>query len=187
MATVSEPELGLLTAEEFAQRPDEGRPEELVRGRVVTMPPPGARHGKICAILARLLGNSAEEQSLGHVLCNDAGVITARGPDTVRGPDVAFYRYERLARGALPTGYLTVVPDVVFEVMSPEDRWPSVLAKVAEYLNAGVGRVVILDPEERVAYEYASERGVRVLSGENVLEIPEVLGTFRVPVGRFFE
>jgi Uma2 family endonuclease len=44
MATVTE----LLTAAEFGSRPDPGYPEELVQGRIVTMPPPTPRHGQIC-------------------------------------------------------------------------------------------------------------------------------------------
>jgi Uma2 family endonuclease len=38
----------LLTAEEFGRRPDPGHPEELVQGRIITMPPPQPRHGQVC-------------------------------------------------------------------------------------------------------------------------------------------
>ncbi len=31
------------------------------------------------------------ERDLAHVVNDDHGVITERGPDTVRGPDFAFY------------------------------------------------------------------------------------------------
>lgn len=72
----------LLTAEEFAERPDPGYPEELVRGRIVPMPQPKPRHGEICSKADRILGLFAEERDLGRVVCNDAGVITERGPDT---------------------------------------------------------------------------------------------------------
>ncbi|HEX8201040.1 MAG TPA: Uma2 family endonuclease, partial [Isosphaeraceae bacterium] len=65
----------LLTAEEYARRPDTGY-DELVRGRIVPMTPPGRRHGQICLKAGRILGNYAEEHDLGHVLCNDSGVIT---------------------------------------------------------------------------------------------------------------
>ena len=64
----------LLTAEEFALRHDPGHPEELVKGRVVAMPPPGFQHGRVCAKAVRLLGNDAEDRDLGHVVSNDAGV-----------------------------------------------------------------------------------------------------------------
>ena len=40
MSTASVTAPALLTAEQFAERPDPGYPEELVKGRVVPMPVP---------------------------------------------------------------------------------------------------------------------------------------------------
>jgi hypothetical protein len=45
----SAPAEKLLTAEEFAALPDDGRPKELVRGRVVLLNVPYPRHGDICS------------------------------------------------------------------------------------------------------------------------------------------
>ncbi len=150
MATAPHPSsTALLTAEEFARRPDPGYPEELVRGEVVAMTPPGFRHGRVCAQVVYLLKSVADQHDLGHVVSNDAGVVTERAPDSVRGPDVAFYRYERLPRDARIEGYPPVAPDLVIEVLSPHDRWNRVLAKVAEYLEAGVAVVGVLDPDGR--------------------------------------
>ena len=106
----------LMTAEEFARRPDPGHPEELVRGRIVPMPVPDRRHGQICNKVGRILGNFAEEHDLGHVLSNDSGVVTERGPDTVRGADVAFYSYGRLPRGPLPHTYGPEMPELIVEI-----------------------------------------------------------------------
>ena len=102
----------LLTAEEFARRPDPGHPEELVEGRGIALPQPNRRHGQICSRTDRIIGNFVDEHDLGHVLCNDAGVITQRDPDTVRGADVAYYSYQRLPKGALPASYGPEVPEL---------------------------------------------------------------------------
>src|SRR5262245_41999158 len=128
----------LMTAEEYERLPDSGTPTELVRGHVVTMNPPFPFHGYVCGNIAFYVRGYTEPQELGRVFINDSGVITEREPDTVRGADVAIYSYARLPKGALPKrGYLQVVPDLVFEVRSPDDRLPQLLAKVAEYLAAG--------------------------------------------------
>ena len=74
----------LLTAEEFAERPDPGYPEELVKGKVVAMPPPKARHGFSCAEVVFFLRSYLQDHDVGHVFANDAGVITERGPDSGR-------------------------------------------------------------------------------------------------------
>ena len=187
MASAPQAPPALLTAEEFARRPDPGYPEELVKGRIVAMPLPGFRHGRICNKVGRILGNHAEERDLGHVLSNDAGVITERGPDSVRGPDISFYRYERLPKEARPEGYPEVSPDLVFEVLSPTDRWPKVLGKVVEYLDAGVAAVCVIDPEQRSLHLYEGDRAVRILGAADELTVPALLGDFRVAVGRFLD
>ncbi len=187
MSTASVTTPTLMTAEEFAQRPDPGYPEELVRGRIVPMPMPKPRHGEICNKAGRILGNCAEERDLGRVFNNDTGVITERGPDTVRRADVSFYSYARVPKGPLPDRYLDVPPDLVVEALSPFDRWPKVLAKVAEYLDAGTTFVLVLDDQRRLAHLYRADGATLVLNVDDELTIPDLFGDFRVRVGRFFE
>jgi len=184
MATVTE---ALLTAEQFAALPDPGHPEELVRGRIIPMPMPKPRHGYVCNNAGLILGTFVDEHQLGWVLNNDTGVITERGPDTVRGADVAFYSYSRIPRGELPDHYPEVAPELVVEVRSPSDRWPQLLAKVAEYLEASVMFVVVLDEQRRVAHVFGADGTNRMLGPEDELTIPELFDEFRVVVGRFFE
>ena len=135
-ATLSAPP-ALLTAEQFAAMPDDGRVTELVKGVVIALPRHNFQHGKTCNNVARELGNHVVPRDLGHIITNDAGVITERDPDSVRGPDVAFFSYEFFARDAAPDPYPEVAPDLVFEVRSPGDRTGAVMAKVAEYLDSG--------------------------------------------------
>jgi Uma2 family endonuclease len=184
MATVGE---ALLTAEEFLRLPDDGVPKELVRGRVVPVNVPFPRHGQICGKIMRVLGRFLDSHDIGHLVSNDSGVVTERDPDTVRGADVAFYSYTRLPRGPLPERYVDVVPELVFEVRSPTDRWREVRAKVTEYLDAGVTTVCVLDPATQAVHAYNNDLPDRVFRAEEELTLPEVLGDFRAPVRLFFE
>src|SRR5262245_50355518 len=117
----------LLTAEEYEKLPNSGVPSELVRGKVIEMSRPTMRHGEICSKVDRLVGNHVDEHQLGRVVSNDACIITERGPDTVRGADVAFYSYARVPKGPAPATYAAIVPEAVFEVRSPNDKWPKVM------------------------------------------------------------
>lgn len=185
MATAAEP---LTTVEQFARRPDSGAPEELVRGRVIRMPPPKPRHGEVCANSVSIVRDYVKAHDLGCVLSNDSGVITHRGPDTVRGADVAFYSYERAPKGPLPDAYLDVPPDLVVEVRSPDERWKAVFEKVTEYLEIGVRAVVVLDPEAETAHVFRADAAPERLERDGELTVPEVLGDgFRVAVRRFFD
>jgi Uma2 family endonuclease len=177
----------LLTAEEYGQMPDDGRFTELVRGRIIELPPTNERHGQVCMNVALILGMFARERDLGHVLINETGVITHRDPDSVRGADVFYVSYQKRPKGPLPQSYGKTAPDVVFEVRSPSDRWTDILVKVAEYLQAGVLVVCVLDPEPMQAYLYYPDQPNRVLGPDEELTIPECLGDFHVAVRRFFE
>lgn len=177
----------LMTAKEFGQRPDPGYPEELVRGRIVEMPPPDRRHGFVCGQAYYILRVFVDEHDLGRVMSNDSGVITERGPDTVRGADVCFYSFARLPKGPLATGYGPEVPELVIEVCSSADRWLEIHEKVAEYLRAGVQRVVVLDPKPRTAHVFDADNPPAVLGPEDELVFPGILAGLRVRVGRFFE
>jgi Uma2 family endonuclease len=177
----------LMTAEEFAQRADPGYPEELVQGRIVRMPLTDPRHGEVCIQAAYLLKRFLEDHNIGRVIGNDAGVITERGPDSVRGPDVAYYSYARVPRGPLPRGYLPEPPELVFEVRSQSDRWRDIHDKVADFLNVGVLVAIVLDPTPRTAHVFSADEAPRTLTADDTLSFPGILEGFQVRVSRFFE
>jgi Uma2 family endonuclease len=178
----------LMTAEEYMALPDSfDGPTELVKGILVKMPPPRPRHGQICARFVYLLQRFLEDHDIGHVLSNDSSTVTERGPDTVRGPDVSYYSFERVPKGPLPAGLLDVSPDVVIEVLSPSDRWSEVQVKVAEYLDAGVRAVCIADDDTRSIHVFCPDSPMHVYKSDDDFTLPEILRDFRVKVQRFFE
>jgi Uma2 family endonuclease len=177
----------LITAEQYARMPDLGVATELVRGEIVEMNIPKPRHGQICSRVDRIVGNYADEHDLGHVVCNDSGVITERDPDTVRGGDVWFISYNKVPKGPFSGEYLDVAPDIVFEVKSEWDRWKDIHSKVAEYLNCGVAVVCVLDPETRtIRLYYPDQPDVRI-GPDDELMFPDQLPGFCVPARAFFE
>jgi Uma2 family endonuclease len=111
---------------------------------------------------------------------------TERGPDTVRGADIAFWSYERLPKGDVPEGLLPVAPDLVIEIRSPSERWTKVFAKVLEYLDAGVSVACILDPQTETLSVYRADEIQQILTAEDDFTLPDVLPEFRVRVGQFF-
>jgi Uma2 family endonuclease len=176
-----------LTADDFRRLANDGTPRELVRGKVVRMNLPAPRHGQICVKIVRLLSRSLDQHDVGHLVSNDSGVVTEKSPDTVRRVDVAFYSYERVPRDPFPEGYLSVVPELVFEVLSPSDRWREVRSKAMEYLDAGVTTDCVVDPDRHEVHAYNNEVPDRVFKADEELTLPEVLVEFRVRVQPIFE
>jgi Uma2 family endonuclease len=179
----------LLTAEEYARLPDNGEPTELVRGKIVSMNVPNLRHGWLCIRMGRLVGNFVAERDLGYVMGNDAGMITERDPDTVRGPDLSFFSYARIPKGAGLACYAEVPPEIVVEVRSPRDRWPTILRRVSEFLAAGVLAVYVVDGEKETVTVFDAETDPpgRTLKRGDDLTFPEPLGGLRISVRELFD
>jgi Uma2 family endonuclease len=178
--------LDLLTADEFALLPTELGPAELVRGRILRLTPPKVHHGIICSNVGFLLRSFVQPRGLGRVLMNDTGVITQRDPDTVRGPDVAYFSFARLPADWEPNRYADVAPEIAVEVRSPTDRWSQIVSKIGEFLELGTDVGVILDPDSKTAHLYQPDEAPRVLGGDELLEFPTVLPGFSVPVRELF-
>lgn len=176
----------LITAEEFMNMPDppDGSQQELVRGEIVTMPPPKGRHGTVCAEFVYQIKHHNKVHKLGHVTSNDAGVILERDPDTVRGPDAAFWSYARLKE--MPNAYPEIPPDLVVEVVSPDDRHTKVTAKVREYLHSGVRLVWVADPDVRTVTVYRSRETARTLEENDTLDGEDVLPGFKCRIADLF-
>lgn len=176
----------LMTAEEFFRRyPNHN--VELVRGVVKELPMPGTEHGAICQAMARVLGNHVVDHSLGRVLINDTHFITRHNPDEIRGMDVAYISYARLPKGPLPRGPLEIPPELIVEARSPSDLWTDVFAKVEEYIQAGVGLVVVLDAEKKTASVCRPGPVQTDFYVGDTLTVPDVLPGFAVEVARLFE
>ena len=177
----------LLTAEEFARLPNpiDGSKQELVRGEVVTMPPPSFLHGIVQTNVAFALQSFARQTKLGRVTVK-SGLITETGPDTVRGPDVAFWSYARLPAEDVPVVYANVPADLCVEVLSPGNAREKMTRKVREYFASGVRLVWVVDPEERIVTVYSKPGDGAVLWEDATLTGGEVLSGFSCPVAEFF-
>ena len=151
------------------------------------MPLTNYLHGTVCWQIAGLLFVYLSGRDLGRATCNDSGVVTKRDPDSVRGPDVAYFSYQRVPKDSMPDRYPEVSPELIFEVKSPSDRWQAITAKVSEYLTAGTLTVCVADPETRTVSVYSGNGGPARLTADDDLTLPEVFPDFRVPVRRFFE
>jgi Uma2 family endonuclease len=176
-----------MTAEALYDLPDDDYRYELAAGRLVRMPPAGARHGSIAARIARLLDEYVEERDLGCVCTADTGFILQRGPDIVRAPDVAFVAKERIPAAWEPERFWPFAPDLAVEVVSPSDRVADLQEKIGEYFAAGTRLLWVVHPGTHTVYVYRSPSEVRALGDDDQLEGQTALPAFRCPVRRLFE
>jgi Uma2 family endonuclease len=168
-----------LTAEELLRLNLPNKRTELVRGRLIVREPAGYRHGSVTVHITRLIANFVHEHRLGDVFAAETGFTLARNPDTVRAADVAFISNERLLDPP-PRGFAELAPDLVVEVLSPDDRPGAVLAKVADWLAAGSHLVWVVDPVKRRARVYRADGSESHFDADGALDGESILPGFSV-------
>jgi len=108
------------TPEALLAMPD-GAAYELVDGELIERQM-GFRSSRIGGRLFRILDVHCDREQLGWVLPSDVGYqCFPDDPHKVRKPDVSFIRADRLSAHDEPEGWATLAPNLVVEVISPND------------------------------------------------------------------
>jgi Uma2 family endonuclease len=154
----------------------ETKPEtEWILGRAVRKVSPFRTHALLQATVVRALAAWAESHG-------DAGTEWRFRPapaGEIRRPlvpDVSYVSDARLA--GLEGRDLEAPPfspDVAVEIRSPDDRARNLEHKIALYLATGSSLVIVVDPRDR-SVRLHDARGVRVLSGSDVIAHPAMPG-----------
>jgi Uma2 family endonuclease len=175
----------LLTADELEQMPDDDSVRtELDEGELITMPPTGLDHAYFEIRIASILDQYVRQHRLGRTYCGEPGFRLS--PGTVRAPDVAFIRQERL-NAMKSKGFANGAPDLAVEIFSPSDSVPQLMRKVKQYFAAGCHTVWIVYPDARELHVLETSGADRILGQGDLLEAPELLPGFSVPLSEFFE
>jgi Uma2 family endonuclease len=176
----------IITAEELEKFPDDDYRYELVEGRVIRMSPVGYQHGRIVMRFGFLLSRHLQLGKLGVVL-TEVGFKLASNPDTVRAPDVAFVRKDRIPSPD-PRGFLAGPPDLAVEVLSPDDRPSDVHAKIEEYVARGVPLVLLIDPDAKTVALFRPSTSPTTLRADvDLLDLDDVVPGFRCRLHEIFE
>ena len=172
----------LVTAEGLQKLPHDDYRYELVAGRVIRMSPVDWLHGATVACFIARLRPDVEAAQLGQVV-TEVGFILARDPDTVRAPDLAFVRRDRIPSRR---GFFHGPPDLAVEVLSVDDRPAELRAKVDEYLTHGVPLVLVLDPDEKTVQIFRRWAAPVTVGADDELDVSDVISGFRCPVREIF-
>jgi Uma2 family endonuclease len=71
-------------------------------------------------------------------MTGEVGIFTKRNPDRVRAADVLFISHRRYEARTKTRGFLDVAPEIVVEILSPENAHIDTKQKVQEYLASVV-------------------------------------------------
>lgn len=179
-------EVKLMTADELLAMPDDGFVYELIKGDLSRMPPPGHEHGRLTMRVAVPLYQHVDANRLGLVYAAETGFLIHQNPDTVRAPDVAFVRHQRLIDAGSIEGYFVGAPDLAVEVISPSDNVVYVEEKVVTWIEAGSGMVWVVSPKLRTVTVYQSLTEISVLTEKDAVEGHAVVPGFKIAVAEIF-
>ncbi len=134
-----------LTLAEFFSLPEGDVTYELVNGQAVPKVSPKYFHSALQTALIILLRNWCKGK--GRVGSEWAIVLQRQGKDWVPVPDVAYISYERLPASWKRNEACPVPPELVIEILSPNQSVQELETKAKDYMNAGVSQVWIVAPE----------------------------------------
>jgi Uma2 family endonuclease len=164
----------LIEPDELLRMPDGDR-YELIDGRPKEKPM-GAESDEINCKMNMLLVAFVRQHRLGHVYGSQTGYRCFDGkPRLVRKPDTSFVAAGRLPEDKTPKGDIEIAPDLVVEVVSPNDTYEEVAVRVADFKSAKVKLIWVISPETRTVLirrldgTCAEVGETGTLSGEDVL------------------
>jgi len=167
--------------------PDQGKGYELVKGRLVELET-SSLSSFVAGRLFSKLSVFVDTRQSGWVFPEGTSYQCFDGDlRRVRRPDTSFVLLERLSlEQVAEEGHLSIVPDLVVEVISPNDLAYKVNENLIEWQRAGVRLVWIVHPVQRtIDVHHADGTVARLRSGDTLTGEP-LLPEFRVAVADLF-
>jgi Uma2 family endonuclease len=172
----------LVTAEQFDKLPlEEGEQYELLDGELLEMPSANLTHNAILTILGGSLVNYLRPQSLGMCVVETEFAV---GPSRRLKPDAAVLLAEKWAAADRLRIPVQVIPDLVFEIVSPSESAYNLERKVAAYLDAGTTEAIVIYPDPPHAYVHTTSN-IRKVAGTETLT-SAVLPGWSLPLAELF-
>ena len=181
------PTATLMTVDEFFNLPEkEGVRQELSDGvlieeEITDLGRANSRHERVKAKFNRILAVFAAHQQLWEVF--PESIFELR--NSARIPDMSLVSTKRLIPGD-PDSYRRGAPEIAIEVVSSESA-AELQTRIEQYFEAGAHYVWVAYPETREICVWDRMGTARMFREDQILECPDLLPGFRVPVAEFFE
>jgi len=180
----TDPTPGQATLDDLIRANNNGGLCELVDGTLVEKAM-GWQESVIAMYLGKLLTDFAVSHNRGFISGADGFIHLF--PDLVRGPDVAYFSWQRMPNQQVPTNPVpSIVPDIAVEVISISNTRSEMIRKNREYFRAGVTQVWMVDPRERTVAVYTSATAYTILNEDQTLTGGDILPGLEVCLAEVF-
>jgi Uma2 family endonuclease len=172
------------TPEDLLAMPD-SKSYELVGGQLVERNM-GLESSWVAGELHYQIRRYCEKHEVGWPLLPDAGYqCFPHDPGLVRKPDVSFVKFGRFPGGVLPKGWAKIVPDLVVEIVSPNDSVYELDDKLDDYQKVAVPLIWVINPKSRAVRVHRADGSVSFLHENDELSGEDVIPGFRCPITEF--
>ncbi len=185
---------GVMTLDEFIRRSDQEGPFEILDGEIVPKMATVMGHGNVADNLSWAFNQHIRPTALGKVY-TEAPYVLSYTQNWVKGariPDLMFVSAERLkayqeSEPEWQSKPLVMVPDLVVEIVSPNDTFNDIDKRVIRYLSDGVKLIWVVNPQTKtvVVHTLGSEQQQK-LSGDATLTGGGVLPDFQLKLSDLF-
>ena len=175
-----------LTDEQFMALPEDDRLYEYIDGELIVVANSGVEHGYLALTLGYFLTGFVRNHQLG-ITCDSSTAFKMKTGNK-RSPDVAFIAKERL-RGLkrLPKGFFEGAPDLVVEIISPNNTFEEIHHKLVEYFENGTRLAWVILTDEECVLVYHQPKPSKLLLLEDSLEGEAVIAGFQLPLKELFQ
>ena len=173
-----------LTLAEFLALPDGDIYCEFVDGKAVPKVSPKFFHSSLQGALCGLIRVWCKGR--GRVLPEWAILLKRQDKDWIPVPDLTYISYERLPKSWRRNEACPAIPELVIEIISPDQSMKEFEEKAKDYLAAGVPRVWVIDPEAILIRSFLTD-GLSQVYRDNTPIVDELLPGFELTTRQIFE
>jgi Uma2 family endonuclease len=180
---------------EFLERTRQ-RPIKLSDGEIIEMSPTISWHSIVLDNARSILDAEITGKKLGRVFVETTYILPdATLKNWVKGsrvPDVMYYEHARFvaylkANPDWKDYPFALIPDLVMEVLSPNDRYSDVMRDVNNYLSDGVKIILVLDADKQTVVMHTPNAAQALVLGRaDMLNLHDLLPDFAIRVSAFF-
>ncbi|MCY7331707.1 MAG: Uma2 family endonuclease [Pseudanabaena sp. CAN_BIN31] len=162
-------EIRPITIDQFLQLPETKPASEFIHGQITQKQMPQGEHSLLQGTLCQTINQIAQPEQFAlafpELRCVFGGLAIV--------PDIAVFRWERIPR--LPSGRIAnrfeIHPDWAIEILSPDQRYKKVLAKLLHCAEYGTELGWLLDAEDESILVVDSDRRVREFTNSDRLPV----------------
>ncbi len=159
-----------LTLTEFLTLPETDITYEFINGEAFPKMSPKYFHSSLTTAFWVLIGQWCQDR--GRAVVEWAVMLKRQGEDWVPVPDVTYVSYDRLPADWMRDEPCPVPPELAIEIISQGQTFKQFIEKAADYLNAGVDRVWVVDPPSRSITVFYGDRPPQTYTDTNPIIDP---------------